>query len=174
MRIWSSDMWHVAEACVDWDCVVEEGDRGVTHSSERSEAGAAAGAEREGTPVREEREERGNLETRACQHNIQAWWPEFNLFLVNGWDCEREWKCACTLQLAKEVQILTRATWQRCCVFLCISLICWLCSSSRAGVRAGSCRYCWLPLWEFWAGENMRVPLNHYTESIIDLNDFQG
>ena len=44
----------------------------MTHSSERSEAGAAAGAEREGTPVREEREERGNLETRACQHNIQA------------------------------------------------------------------------------------------------------
>ena len=57
MRIWSSDMWHVAEACVDWDCVVEEGDRGVTHSSERSEAGAAAGAEREGTPVRGERRE---------------------------------------------------------------------------------------------------------------------
>ena len=29
----------------------------MTHSSERSEAGAAAGAEREGTPVRGERRE---------------------------------------------------------------------------------------------------------------------
>ena len=154
MRIWSSDMWHVAEACVDWDCVVEEGDRGVTHSSEVWGRSSGGGGERGNTGER--REERGNLETRACQHNIQVWGPELNPFLVNGWDCERE--CVCMLQLEK-LRILTRATWQRCCVFLGISLICWLCSSSRAGVRAGSCRYCWLPLWEFWAGENMRVPL---------------
>ena len=118
MRILSGDMSHAAQAGVD--CVVEEGDWGVTSVVRGLRPGQRRGRreERENTG---EREREAREETWRPEHvntTFRSTGPGLNLFLVNGWDCKSMKMCLYSLQLAK-VQILTIERCERCCVSQC-------------------------------------------------------
>ena len=160
------------------NCVVEreerEGDWGVTRELwevwGRSQRRGRRNRGRRGNTGEESGEpgKPGDQSMSTLQESTCRAYP----FWVNGWDNKRKMCQGSALDNNSES---TKHPFMRTMTsgVAFQSLICWL-NLSRGVVRAGACYYCcWLPLWEFWAGENMRVPLNHYTESIIDLNDFQ-
>ena len=80
MRILSGDMSHAAQAGVD--CVVEEGDWGVTSVVRGLRPGQRRGRREENTGEREAREETWRPEH--VNTTFRPAGPELNLFLVSG------------------------------------------------------------------------------------------